>query len=333
MEKDSKFKIDKKIFEYTHINFFVGAGIHAKLIGLFDGFCETIKLIKNNNDEIFIKKIEKEKERLISLGEKNPLSLDGVNVDLESYFSLLIDTENQDKIMDCFYLELKNKNDSIFDSKEKKDSYDELKLFVDITNMLINERETNVFSMKTINYFTLNYDSVINNLMSDSSEDWNIFKPINIFSKSKIIDQLSFDENGKDSKIRWNIFKLHGDVDDKKKIIFPSKNKYFTANYGEFFELIFSMRRKLSQKNSILIILGYSVKDDHINAILNEVNKNGVLILFFGYSKNDCDIFKGKFKQIDDKFIINTNGKSSISFYNEMVKNILGEKWTDEENE
>lgn len=329
-------KIDNKIFEYTHINFLMGAGIHAKLIGLFKGFIKTINLIekKYNSDDVFKEKVQVEKRRLERIGISNPLSLKGESVDLESYFSLLLDTNYQEEIMNCFYNELKEKNNLIFDNQDKKNSYDELKSFIEINNILLNERETNVSTMKIINYFTLNYDSIIDNLMLNSSEEWNIFKPTNISIKSKIIDQLSFDEEGKNSKIRWNIFKLHGDIhDNKEKIIFPSKTKYAKANYGEFFELIFSMRRKLSKKNSILIIFGYSVKDEHINGILNEVNKNGVLIIFFGYTQDDCDVFKNKFKQIDDKFIVNTNGKSSISFYNDIVKKILGRRWLEQKNE
>lgn len=47
------------------------------------------------------------------------------------------------------------------------------------------------------------------------------------------------------------------------------------------------MKEQLSKDNSILIVIGYSCQDEHINKILQDCIKHGLVIYWFKYQKND----------------------------------------------
>ena len=91
----------------------------------------------------------------------------------------------------------------------------------------------------------------------------------------------------------FRLFKLHGsvnwlrDTDDvvrrrpyrksdpgDRQVIFPSEQKYLQTQYGVYEELLSRMRRRLREErpNNKLVVVGYSISDDHIaEAIVDAV--------------------------------------------------------------
>ena len=47
------------------------------------------------------------------------------------------------------------------------------------------------------------------------------------------------------------------------------------------------MKEKLSRENSILIVIGYSGNDEHINKILKDCISSGLTIYWFKFKKED----------------------------------------------
>ena len=52
-------------------------------------------------------------------------------------------------------------------------------------------------------------------------------------------------------------------------------------------QCLFKMKEKLSRENSVLIVVGYSGNDEHINKILKDCISSGLTIYWFKFKKED----------------------------------------------
>ncbi|EUJ20602.1 SIR2 family protein [Listeria aquatica] len=93
-----------------------------------------------------------------------------------------------------------------------------------------------------------------------------------------------------------HIYKPHGSIDWKQEnkddviksdtgeslMIYPSSNKYESSYQQPFFEMMSRFQQETRAKNTLLIIIGYSFGDEHINAMIFEalnVNSSIMVIL------------------------------------------------------
>lgn len=111
----------------------------------------------------------------------------------------------------------------------------------------------------------------------------------------------------------FRLYKLHGSINwvrdhnevvrriphnqlvkGEKQVIYPSEQKYYQTQYGIYETLLSIFRNRLREDrpNNKLVVLGYSLSDDHINeAIIDaicEPNNNLTVYVFLGVA-NDFD--------------------------------------------
>lgn len=138
--------------------------------------------------------------------------------------------------------------------------------------------------MKQINIYTLNYDTIIENILEKLGYLYNAISASNNSSKAGLIDVIGYDYNIKRYIPTFMISKLHGDIE---KPIIPGKAKYKEILNEDYFEVAFNMKEQLCRPNSILIIIGYSGRDKHINKILEDCLNAGLTIYWYKYSESD----------------------------------------------
>jgi hypothetical protein len=109
------------------------------------------------------------------------------------------------------------------------------------------------------------------------------------------------------------IAKLHGTVNGGKispeDIIYPGLSKYNKALDADYFEVLFKMKSELFKYNSILIVIGYSGYDEHINRIIKECINNGLTVFWFKWNKLTES---GEYNKSIDEFIYSIHEKIII---------------------
>jgi hypothetical protein len=229
---------------------------------------------------------------------------------------------------------------TIFEKLSIETSFDKLSVLVVWLNYINGEHQKEIF--------TLNYDLLIekaiesNNLPYFSGFIGNV-KP---FFISDTVD----DFNGLYIKKSWTkLWKLHGSLNFKKSnkdqifiensiksdyedlLIYPSMDKYLSSRKAPFIAYLDRFRKYLSTNEKVLLILGYSFCDDHVNdIIINGLNNNSRLSVFtFCYDEktlNKCIEVLGKYPNFSAysdklKFVNMTKSK----FENKENENNIGD--------
>lgn len=283
---DDNYKIFlKNIFSSSHINFLFGSGVNGKLFPQM----KSKELIKD------IIEIIPHYDKNLQL-EKN--ISDYYNENLEKIDDI------HTKIINVF----KKYNEKAIKKINEENDEDFLN-FVDLirkTVEIIDETDNRNLSMKELNIFTLNYDTIIDEVLEKLNLQYMIYDSENIIQKSLIYESIPYDYNVKKFLSRINIFKLHGNIKNCK-IIVPSSKKYEEIIESNFFELQSAFKRKLERKNSILITIGYGFSDLHINTIIKNLIQKQMLLINLNYGEKIPENLK-KFKndiQLHSKKIIN----------------------------
>ncbi|UZQ30544.1 MAG: SIR2 family protein [Spiroplasma phoeniceum] len=104
-------------------------------------------------------------------------------------------------------------------------------------------------------------------------------------------------------------------------IIYPSTEKYsMSLNYEHYYELQTKFKECLNKKDSCLLVIGFSLKDNHIWKVINEALSNGNLIVFIFSSDNILDennmILEEKVKEKFRDNLLNINGINFVCFEN-----------------
>lgn len=181
----------------------------------------------------------------------------------------------------------------------RKLKYNRLKLFTTNYDMLF-EQAANECGFTMIDGFTFTFPRVFNG----NNYDYDIV----IRKNSRITAQENYA-----SKV-FHLYKLHGSLDwerntetnqilkcdyvnNKKPVmIFPSSIKYETSYEQPFFEMMSRFQTELRMDNALLIIIGYSFGDKHINSMIFEaleLNHSLQLVI--------VDPFIEKFEEIIEK--------------------------------
>ena len=158
--------------------------------------------------------------------------------------------------------------------------------------------------------FTLNYDLLIEKALEDVSLPYfsGFLGNVKPFFVSDSVDDFS----GLYVKQSWTKFwKLHGSLNFKKStagkifienninndfenlLVYPSMDKYLSSRKAPFISYLDRFRKYLLGNEKVLVILGYSFGDDHVNdIIINGLNNNSRLSIF-GFSFDEKTFNKG----------------------------------------
>ncbi len=184
--------------------------------------------------------------------------------------------------------------------------------------------------------FTLNYDLLIENALEINSLPYfsGFMGNVRPFFMADTVDDFS----GVYVKQSWTkLWKLHGSLNFKKSktdqifienninseyedlLIYPSMDKYLSSRKAPFIAYLDRFRKYLLRNEKVLLILGYSFSDDHVNdIIINGLNNNSRLSVFaFCYDEktlNKCIDVLGKYPNIsayseNEKYINRTKSE------------------------
>jgi hypothetical protein len=199
--------------------------------------------------------------------------------------------------------------------------------------------------------FTLNYDLLLEKALENSSLPYfsGFIGNVKPFFLSDSVDDFS----GLYVKQSWTkLWKLHGSLNFKKSIteqifiennikseyenliIYPSMDKYLSSRKAPFIAYLDRFRKYLLVNEKVLMTLGYSFCDDHVNdIIINGLNNNSRLSVFaFCYDEktfNKCIELLSKYPSISAytdklKFINKTKSEfkneENIGDFNNFIK-------------
>lgn len=135
----------------------------------------------------------------------------------------------------------------------------------------------------------------------------------------------------------FNLVKLHGSIswlrkdneiwerhysdipDDDTVMIYPTPLKDRTTLMEPYSDLFRTMENRIVQKNSVLVVLGYSFGDDHINRIiLNGLAVPSFRLVVFGSGENITKLIK-----LGDSRISVINSDDKIHYFKNFVENAL----------
>ena len=164
-------------------------------------------------------------------------------------------------------------------------------------------------SHNRVKVFTTNYDTlfeqaaqedeflVIDGFSYDPLRKFNPFMFNYDFVRRK--DDLIIDEPDYVEKV-FHLYKLHGSVDweksnnniikkdnvEKPLMIYPRSNKFEQSYEPPYFEMFSRFQNELRKKNTLLITIGFSFADKHIETIVDNAVKNnpGLKLLIADYS-------------------------------------------------
>ena len=267
----------------------------------------------------------------------------------EKFNELLEETDNVETILNkvqqlkSLITGVKNINDLTFDTVEaiekdiKKTVFE--KLSVDqpidkLSDLVVWLNFINGEYQKEI--FSLNYDLLLEKALESNSLPYfsGFIGNVKPFFISDSID----DFTGLYVKSSWTkLWKLHGSLNFKKSVseqifiennikseyenllIYPSMDKYLSSRKAPFIAYLDRFRKYLLANEKVLLILGYSFCDDHVNdIIINGLNNNSRLSVFaFCYDEktlNKCIEVLGKYPNISAyadklKFVNKTKSK------------------------
>lgn len=159
---------------------------------------------------------------------------------------------------------------------------------------------------KTLDIFILNYDTVIEASLEEIRHPYTDgFRG----SENAFFDPRIFDEIPSITAF-CRLYKIHGSInwyrdefeiirrkptslneEKERVVIYPAEQKYIETQYGIYENLLNSFRQRLREErpNNKLIILGYSLSDEHINIIIEDgikCNPSLTVFAFLGAEKN-----------------------------------------------
>lgn len=259
--------LDKNVLSSTHISFLFGAGVNGGALPQLQAFIQTLSEVED-------------------LGGDTSEGLEHGIDDIES-------EEDREQVKEIFIEEFTEFHDAALKPKTFRNSKSikNLKSLIRKTYSIVNEAQNRNPSMKQINIYTLNYDIIVETILSQLGYLYNSISASNNSTKAGLMDVIGYNYNVNKYIPTFMVSKLHGDID---KPIIPGKSKYKDILNEDYFEVVFNMKEQLCRPNSILIVIGYSGKDNHINKILEDCLNAGLTIYWYKYSEDDKIPFENK---------------------------------------
>lgn len=248
-------KFDSKILSSSHINFLFGAGVNGTAFPQINKFCKATNLLQNLLGESFN--------------------------NFEEAIDKLKSEEDKNKVLDLFKEEF---NDFTSAINYNNQSIKNIELLFSNINRLVEESENRTKTTKQVNIYTLNYDMIVETVLEKLGYLCNSISSSNIKNHDKFFYMVGYNFLFNKFVPTYLVSKLHGDINNP---ILPGINKYDSMMMANRFEILFKMKEKLSRDNSVLIVIGYSGNDEHINKILKDCISSGLTIYWFKFKKED----------------------------------------------
>lgn len=290
---------NKNVLSAVHINFLFGAGVNGSALPQLSSFTNTIATIEAEGGT--------------------------VEGGLEAGIDSVDNEEARIRIKEVFVNELKEAHKKVDDKSfwNENLSISHIESLLRKTYSLVQETQNRNPSMKQINIYTLNYDQIIEKNLEKLGYFYNEISASNTSTRSGLLDVIGYDYKLRKYVPSFMISKLHGDMDNP---IIPGKSKYQEVLNEDYFEIVFNMKEQLCRPNSILIVIGYSGRDNHINKILQDCINAGLTIFWFKYSEKENVPFESNSQIIICNQEDYSNPKDSTEVcFNEMEK-VWGEK-------
>ena len=254
---------DTNILSSSHINFLFGAGVNGKAFPQLKSFTDTLSKIEELGGNI--------------------------ESGLESGIDSLSSSAHKKIVKDVFIKEFMEADAKMNEKFGKDMSLINLEKMLRKTYLLVNESQNRNPSMKQINIFTLNYDQIVEKTLSGLGYFFSEISASNTTTRAMLLDVIGYNFNVKKYVPTFMVSKLHGDIDNP---IIPGKSKYQEMLNEDYFEIAFNMKEKLCRQNSILIVIGYSGRDEHINKILKDCLNAGLTICWYKFAQMDIVPFE-----------------------------------------
>lgn len=254
---------DTNILSSSHINFLFGAGVNGKAFPQLKSFTDTLSKIEELGGNI--------------------------ESGLESGIDSLSSSAHKKIVKDVFIKEFMEADAKMNEKFGKDMSLINLEKMLRKTYLLVNESQNRNPSMKQINIFTLNYDQIVEKTLSGLGYFFSEISASNTTTRAMLLDVIGYNFNVKKYVPTFMVSKLHGDIDNP---IIPGKSKYQEMLNEDYFEIAFNMKEKLCRQNSILIVIGYSGRDEHINKILKDCLNAGLTIYWYKFAQMDIVPFE-----------------------------------------
>jgi len=244
-----------KILSSSHINFMLGAGVNGRAVPQMKDLAKTRELVKK--------------------------ILDRDVVNFENDLNEITSQIKKNQVMKIFINELKEGIDKIdINSEDIKDIEN---LLQSVNNLVIQTENRNI-TMKQVNIYTTNYDSIVEDCLDRTGLLYNVISSSNYSNHDKFFEMIGYDYRKKKHVPTYLVSKIHGDLSDP---ILPNVNKYDDTLQSKRFEILFNMRAQLSRPNSVLFIIGYSGGDKHINSLIRDCLSFGLTVYWFKYDNDD----------------------------------------------
>lgn len=325
--------------EFENLNFLIGAGASSFIVGEEEKGIATMSGLAREFYDIYPEiKIGKELAK-----DKFPNSLE----DLLNYLIALQTVKFNKKISNII------KDIKRFIFRKVTDNYNRevLEIYKNFY-LKVSNRNRNT----PVNIFTTNYDLYNETALDELKFNYNngfagsskrIFNP-NIYNYV-LVENLNLSKKvWKSVDNFFNLYKIHGSVNWTKQVegktnlpvisekdidvikqkgsydslmIYPSPQKDRSTLMTPYSDLFRLMQNNLLKPNSILIVIGYSFGDEHINRIIfNALSVYDFRLVIFGNSD-----YIQRIKEIGDSRIWIINSPDKIHYFSSVVNTVLPE--------
>lgn len=250
----------REIFASANINFLFGSGVNGRAFPQLLGFTKTNQFL----NEKYQGTSNSFEEKLNSLEEE----------DRKEAEKLFVDEFNKaEKELDMNCEDLQN-----------------IGILMKNVYTLVDTTENRQDSSYKINIFTLNYDDIVENILQEKSYVNNVLSA-DSYKKTNFFDVIGYNFKYNKKIPTFITAKLHGSVKkgilEQDAIIYPGNRKYETALGPRFFELMFLMKEELIKQNAVLIVIGYSGNDEHLNGIISDAIESSLTVIWFRYNNDE----------------------------------------------
>lgn len=245
----------RSIISSAYINFLFGAGVNGTALPQLNAFYKTLSQIKTCGGDC-------------SHG-------------LEAGIDSIEDAHKRETVRLAFIKEFRDFHSKvIFDSEPIQ----HIEQMLRITYQFVKASQNRNPGMKQINLYTLNYDEIMEHVLSSLGYLYNCVSSSNTERMSSLMNVIGYDYNTKKYVPSFMISKLHGGIDNP---IIPGKSKYHEVLTKEYFEIAFNMKQHLLRSNSVLFVIGYSGGDGHINEIIRDCVNAGLTVYWYRYKNTE----------------------------------------------
>ncbi len=266
----------REILASANISFLFGSGVNGRAFPQLIGFKETNDFL----DEKYIGDSNSFEEKLNSLNEIDRNKANELFVKEFNIAEKKIDMKHSD-IMDVENL-------------------------IENTYRLVETTENRQDSSYKVNIFTLNYDDIVETILQNKSYVNNVLSA-DSYKKTNFFDVIGYNFKYNKKIPTFITAKLHGSVNRgilaQDAIIYPGNKKYETALGSKFFELMFLMKEELIKQNAVLIVIGYSGNDEHLNGLISDAIESSLTVIWFKYD-NAKDVIPETIRKHGDKVIV-----------------------------